>query len=426
MLRQLRKNKILLLILFSICTKPTYGDESVKYAAILFRHGDRTPVNPYPTDPWKNESFWPVKFGELTNIGKMQHYAFGKWLRQRYSHLLSNDFDPSEIYVRSTDVDRTLMSVQANLAGLYPPTGSSVWNSELMWQPIPVHTVPEDQDEILAMKKPCPAYDKEYDRLTHSKSYKDRLRTYQRLMDYLSAYTGMEVKTYYDICDLYSTLYIESLYNFTLPNWTHTVYPKKMQGPACYSFTTPTGTPLLARLKVGPLLKHINAQLLSVINATKYDVKHRTVQLYSAHDLTVGSVLNALGMFDGNCPVYTSAIFFELIVEKSVHYVRILYRNTTEIAEPVLLEIPYCGTKCPVKRFMKLYDNLLSVNWDYECHKEFPPLLGASFIVGLCICISMYIGHKIHFARVAQRQRENMVYANILTPTVTPLKMVNG
>lgn len=407
-------------------TTITYGDESVKYVAILFRHGDRTPVDPYPTDPWRNESFWPVQFGELTNNGKRQHYAFGKWLRQRYSNLLSRDFDPTEIYVRSTDVDRTLMSAQANLAGLYPPYGQAVWNSELMWQPIPVHTIPEDEDDLLAMGKPCPAYDKELERFKNSKSYKERLHKYQSLMDYLTKYTGMRIKSYYDILNIYSTLYIETLYNYTLPSWTKSVYPDKMRDPGCYSFTTETGTPLLARLKVGPLLKHINKHMLNAIS--NVDGKHRKVQLYSAHDLNIGNTLNGLGIFDGKCPCYTSAIFFELIIDNSTanHYVRILYRNTTTIEEPVLLEIPNCGVKCPVEKFTKLYQNLLNVNWEYECNEQFPPLLGASFIIGLVLFASIYIAHKIHFARVYQRNRANMAYTNILTPTVETIKVFNA
>lgn len=46
------------------------------------------------------------------------------------------------------------------------------------------------------------------------------------------------------------------------------------------------------------------------------DLNHHKVVMYSGHDLTVGSVLNALGLYDGNCPVYTSTILFELIVGK--------------------------------------------------------------------------------------------------------------
>lgn len=31
--------------------------------------------------------------------------------------MISEEYDPTQIHVRSTDVDRTLMSVEANLAG---------------------------------------------------------------------------------------------------------------------------------------------------------------------------------------------------------------------------------------------------------------------------------------------------------------------
>jgi hypothetical protein len=34
----------------------------------IFRHGDRTPVEPYPNDPWKDPKWWPVGFGQLTNV----------------------------------------------------------------------------------------------------------------------------------------------------------------------------------------------------------------------------------------------------------------------------------------------------------------------------------------------------------------------
>lgn len=54
------------------------------------------------------------------------------------------------------------------------------------------------------------------------------------LSSYLSAYTGLKVRTYYDIADIYSILYIEQLYNFTLPNWTESVFPNKMAEPAGY------------------------------------------------------------------------------------------------------------------------------------------------------------------------------------------------
>ena len=74
----------------------------------------------------------------------------------RYGELLGEEYSEEEVVVRSTDVDRTLMSALSNLAGLFPPQGSQVWDEELAWQPIPVHTVPQDEDYLLSSHSHCP------------------------------------------------------------------------------------------------------------------------------------------------------------------------------------------------------------------------------------------------------------------------------
>jgi hypothetical protein len=82
----------------------------------------------------------------LTAAGIGQQYRLGKYLRTRYGSILSPTYLSSEINVRSTDYDRTLMSAQSNLIGLYPLSNISTDNVPI--QPIPIHTVSQNQDFV--------------------------------------------------------------------------------------------------------------------------------------------------------------------------------------------------------------------------------------------------------------------------------------
>ena len=51
--------------------------------------------------------------GELTSVGERQHYVLGQTLRERYiknTQFLAENYNYEEIYVRSTNVNRTIMS----------------------------------------------------------------------------------------------------------------------------------------------------------------------------------------------------------------------------------------------------------------------------------------------------------------------------
>jgi lysosomal acid phosphatase len=69
-----------------------------------------------------------------------QHYHFGRFLRDRYLGFLNRFYDKNEVFVRSTDFDRTLMSAYSLLSGLFPPNDYQNWNNRIAWQPIAVHT----------------------------------------------------------------------------------------------------------------------------------------------------------------------------------------------------------------------------------------------------------------------------------------------
>nr|BAN20384.1 acid phosphatase-1 [Riptortus pedestris] len=342
----------------------------VIFANILYRHGARTPAEPYPNDPYKNESiYWPIGWGQLTNLGKLQHYKLGQWFRNRYEHLLpEGKYSPSLIYIQSTDMDRTIMSALSNLAGLFPPDNAEEWFNKIPWQPIPVHTTPEKLDKVLAMKYPCPKFEAEYRALLKSKEIMEFNKRHQELYDYVAKHTGLVVDGPVQLEYLYSTLLIEAMNNYTLPNWTEKVFPDKLREVSAFSFGLYTYNKHLQRLKNGPLLKDMIQHMDEKING-KLD-PNRNLWVYSAHDTTVANMLNTLGVFDPHPPPFTATVLLELRKNINDEYsVTVLYKNSTE-NEPVLLTVPGCTAACPLDKFKALLQDVIPVDWDSECHSH--------------------------------------------------------
>lgn len=70
------------------------------------------------------------------------------------------------------------------------------------------------------------------------------------------------------------------------------------------------------------------------------------------------SIVDFLFLFQYRLPPYASCIFMELYEHNDDPYVQIFYRNTTETnIKP--LEVPNCGTKCPLSKIYDLYDDIL-------------------------------------------------------------------
>ena len=189
---------------------------ALKFVHVIFRHGDRSPISHYPTDPYSARSEWPVGPGQLTSIGKSQHFLLGQQLRQTYGggRLLGDVYTEEEVVVRSTDVDRTLMSAQANLAGLFPPSGYLEWNPELAWQPVPVHTVAQQRDSLLSSTHSlCPRLVELREAAARSDWAARIYRENEELLRYLSLHTGQDIDSILKLDWLYDTLLVEQLYN---------------------------------------------------------------------------------------------------------------------------------------------------------------------------------------------------------------------
>ena len=134
--------------------------------------------------------------------------------------------------------------------------------------------------------------------------------------------------------DITDTLYVEHLYNKTLPAWTHRVFPQPLEEIRDISFKVETWTHEMKRLKAGPLLKTLWQRMSSIANQVRdkgsFEGEHKMV-MYSGHDTTVANFLNAIGAFDPPVvPAYASCVLVELFQNSSGEFdVRLLFRNET-------------------------------------------------------------------------------------------------
>lgn len=107
------------------------------------------------------------------------------------------------------------MSAAANLAGLFPPEGDHVWNSDLLWQPIPIHTIPKELDYVLHAETACPRLNYELQKYFASSEFVELNAKYKQLFYYLEENTGISVRNFGDVGFLYDTLWIDELKNKT-------------------------------------------------------------------------------------------------------------------------------------------------------------------------------------------------------------------
>ncbi|XP_056629788.1 prostatic acid phosphatase-like [Diorhabda sublineata] len=349
---------IVVLVLLKLCfcgtTYSTSANKNLVAVVQIFRHGQRTPVQFYTNDPYSNITFWDgLEPGQLTNVGKRQQYQLGQFSRHRYKDWLSLIYDKNVFYAQTTDVDRTHMSAQANIYGLYPAEGDEVWKPRLDWQPIPIH--PADANVISSFPD-CPNFIKEWANVLSSTYFLSLDKLYAPIYKYLTEKSGDNITSLSEASDIYDCLKIESDVGLKIPDWSNIVFPQYLKNISGYSFKSLSYTTKLQRLGGGPLLNEI----LKHFESFQVKATNPKYKIYSAHDSNIAMILNSLGAFDPPYPPdFASSIYFELRKKNGKFYVNVFSKNNNDF-KPV--SIRGCDLDCPLSEVRaRLSDILIDV-----------------------------------------------------------------
>ena len=378
------------------------------------RHGAREPIYDFlNAKPFDSK-------GELTPVGMKQHYLLGKTLRSMYIEnetFLSPSYHPKEIYVRSTNYNRTILSAISQLYGLYPlgtgpdidesldrkylspPFTSNFFDFQVFaknlhnnlenkalnmgFQPIPVHVVAMSQDSLL---RPfdisiCPLNVNLQNSQYNSNTFKEwtdlfKDNTFKELSKLLNiTYNDMSLWVAFDIFDIYDNFRYSNQpvpANLSIDLERNLTFIHNVMIYFVYF-----GSENQRRLLTTPIFNEILRYFDGKINKT---IETKFIY-YSGHDRTLSMVLSGLNYSSYEClydkylgitnnntclemPTYASNILIELHENSTTQYVKIKYNGKY---------LPMCGsnlTSCKYSVFSKKLNDFIVKDFVKQCQKD--------------------------------------------------------
>lgn len=363
-------NRLLILLIIGLAVIATVHAE-LKMVNVLFRHGDRTPDNNgyemYPNDPYIKYDFYPMGLGQLTNSGKRREYKIGEMLRSRYDKFLGKIYSPETVSAFSSDYDRTKMSLELVLAGLFPPAAIQRWNPNLNWQPVSTRYVKRIDDNFF-LSDSCPLYKAYYEQVLALPEVKKGLSKFNDLMKYLTVKTGSNITKPLDLFYLYHTFMSEYSMGLSLPDWVGDLFPYgELWNGTVFAYDVANYNIRLRRLYAGPYIRTINADMQAYANGSVENLKK--IYLYSGHETNIAALLYALGIFFPHVPEYSSSIITELHQIDGKYYVKVLYYLgiPTKVQE---MQLPGCEVLCPFEKYLKLTADVIPSDEELICDKH--------------------------------------------------------
>ncbi|KAK2578622.1 hypothetical protein KPH14_010759 [Odynerus spinipes] len=340
-------------------------EDTLRLVTVVMRHGERAPQDTYPNDPYINETMEPYGWGQLTNVGRINQYNQGDYLRQRYDKFLGPIYNPDIFHLQCTSVDRTKMSAMLEAAGLWKPSKEQSFKADFPWQPVTLFYQPRSEDTLMLIWDTCPKYAQIRNNILQLPELQSVQNENKQLYEELTNLTGMTITSPEDVGSLYSTLKAEETMNLTLPEWAKEYYPDKLIPLTLYDLKLNTYNDMLKRLKGGPFLKKIVYDMMAKREGI-LQPETRKMFMYVGHDSTVITLLDVLHIWHDQIPEYNIMTMVELHEDTNGWNVQVFLRNTTT-HEPYPMIIPGCTMVCPLDQFIQILKPMIPDDWQSEC-----------------------------------------------------------
>lgn len=321
--------KIIGLFLLLFISIDAFASETLVFVFDVIRHGDRTPLHVIPKVPYE----WPQGLGELTPEGMQQEFQRGVEFRKEYvdhAHLLSAHYNNKEISIFSTDANRTLMSAQSVLLGLYPlgtgPVLSKSNQSALpsQFQPVPIHIIPKDGSDNVESDFSQQMYKALKKHVLNRPDWIQKNAALQLEMVKWSQVTGFKLKHLSQLRQLSDALYIYQLHHIPLPAGLSTEDVQRIITIGREATLAEYQTKAVADVIGVPVLAMIN-DYLEKASQQKTPLKY---VLFSAHDATIMSLMTTLGHSLTEKPPYGANLKFSLYKTDSHAYlIKVTYNG---------------------------------------------------------------------------------------------------
>lgn len=368
------------------------GNLKLMFAVVLARHGDRSPahqsiamvpslMNDDDVPLWRvcsprasvslhgNRPFAKVyeatqfgirddpsadagslcALGQLTMKGQEQLREMGRWLRERYvvqQKLLDQRLNTSQIRAESTDYPRTMDSIQAQLAGMYP---IDTENACVLppGQQIDIHTTEQDLSDLFPNDLLCPRLALLMDHIRSSNDWKAFHESLEEFKEYLmQALKIQEEALFPSWLALYDVFHCRSQHQYPLlPGITEDMVDRLVSIAefqwSQYLFTLNREYP---RLAMQPLVDRIKGMLRAKISQGDSALSGVRMVTMMGHDTTIGPLASFLGLQDCTTfywPKYASNIILELYELQALEHTANMTKVDQDAAPQFFVHVMY-------------------------------------------------------------------------------------